>query len=96
MLAVVRQNTFLQTAELKLLLHLLHLLVIHINKDIIRFKPDKKNKMPSEAVSDGIFYFGARFGFPFAFPVWPPIAAIRMVAEKLGAVGISIIIMRIK
>ena len=24
--------------------------------------------MPSEAVSDGIFYFGARLGFPFAFP----------------------------
>lgn len=92
MLAVVRQNTFLQTAELKLLLHLLHLLVIHINKDIIRFKPDKKNKMPSEAVSDGIFYFGARLGFPFALPC---IAAGRMMAEKLGAAGILIIIMRI-
>ena len=50
--------------------------------------------MPSEAISDGIFYFGARFGFPFAFPVLPPIAAGRMVAEKLGA-GISIIIIRI-
>ena len=51
--------------------------------------------MPSEAISDGIFYFGARFGFPFAFPVLPPIAAGRMMEEKLGAVGISIIIMRI-
>ena len=24
--------------------------------------------MPSEAVSDGIFYFGARLGFPFVLP----------------------------
>ena len=76
-------------------LNLLQLLVLHIHKDIIRFKPDKKNKMPSEAVSDGIFYFGARFGFPFAFPVLPPIAASRMMAEKLVAAEISIIIMRI-
>lgn len=83
---------FLQTAEMKTL-NLLQLLVLHIHKDIIRFKPDKKNKMPSEAVSDGIFYFVARFEFPFALP---RIAAYcRMMAEKLGEVGISIIIMRI-
>ena len=51
--------------------------------------------MPSEAVSDGIFYFGARLGFLFAFPVLPPPAANRMMAEKLGGAVISIIIMRI-
>ncbi len=81
---------FLQTAELKLLQQLVKNLVI--NKDTIRFKSDKENKMPSEAVSDGIFYFGARLGFPFALPC---IAAGRMMAEKLGAAGILIIIMRI-
>lgn len=45
-------------------------LVINNNKDTIRFKPDKK-KMPSEAISDGIFYFGARFFLP-VFPPLPP------------------------
>ena len=42
--------------------------------------------MPSEAVSDGIFYFGASFGFRSPCPVLPPIAASRMVA-KVGGGG---------
>ena len=62
---------------------------------VIQARLDKENKMPSEAVSDGIFYFGARLGFLFAFPVLPPPAANRMMAEKLGGAVISIIIMRI-
>lgn len=70
----------------------LPILMPNLNKEAIGLKSDKENKMPSEAVSDGIFYFGARLGFLFALP---RIAAGRMMAEKLGAAGILIIIMRI-
>lgn len=35
---------------------------------VIQARLDKEDKMPSELVSDGIFYFGVRLGFLFAFP----------------------------
>ena len=51
--------------------------------------------MPSEAVSDGIFYFGARFGFPFSLPRIVAYCREPDGGGKFGAEEISIIIMRI-
>ena len=42
--------------------------------------------MPSEAISDGIFYFGARLGFPFVFT---RIAAYCCGPDDGGKVGCS-------
>ena len=42
---------------LLLLLLLLLVVLLLLNKEAIGLKSDKENKMPSESVSDGIFYF---------------------------------------
>ena len=48
------------------------LLLLLQNKEAIGLKSDKENKMPSESVSDGIFYFWACFLFLPVFPLLPP------------------------